>query len=195
MLFKRKHEFRPDRERSAGLLNKLYITKKQRLSLAKWLLMGLVLVVLSVLQDSVLSQVRLFGTTTDLVSAAIFLVCILLDPEKGCVFTLVSALCYEFSGSAPGAWAVALITVYGVLVSIFRHSLLNDGFGSTLLCTAGAILLYQVSVFCIGLFLGYTTASRLPGFLVTGLLSLAVMPLLYPIFSAISNIGGQTWRE
>ena len=42
-IFKKKHEFKPDKERS-GALNKLYITKKQRRNIAKWLLMALALV-------------------------------------------------------------------------------------------------------------------------------------------------------
>ncbi len=195
MFFKRKHEFKPDKERAAGVLSRLYLTKKQRLAILKWLLMALVLVALSVVQDSILSQVRIFGATTDLVSAAILLVCIMLDPETGSVFTLISAVCFEFSGSAPGAYAIALITVYGVILSIFRHSFLHAGFGSTFLCTALAVMAYQLSVFGIGLFLGNTTLSRLPVFCVTGLLSLAAMPLLYPAFSSISNIGGEQWRE
>jgi hypothetical protein len=195
MLFRRKNEFRPDRPYAASFLSRLYITKKQRLTIGKWLLMALVLVILSVVQDVILSRVTIFGAKTDLVSAAILMVCIMLDPEIGCVFTLVSSALYEFSGSAPGAYVIALITFLGLLLAIFRHSFLRAGFGAEILCTAAAVMLYQLSLFAIGYFLGHTTASRLPDFCVTGLLSLAVMPALYPIFSAISNIGGETWRE
>ena len=46
MLFKKKNEFRPDKTHS-GALSKLYITKKQRAALLKWLLMALVMVALS----------------------------------------------------------------------------------------------------------------------------------------------------
>lgn len=195
MLFRRKNEFKPDKPHTAGILSRLYITKKQRLTIAKWFLMGLVLVVLSVIQDVIMSQVTLFGATTDLVSAAILLVCIMIDPEIGCVFTLVSALFYEFSGSAPGAYVIALITLLGLVLSIFRHSFLRAGFGSVILCTGVAVMLYQLAVFGICCFLGHTTASHLPDFCMKGLLSLAVMPILYPIFSSISKIGGETWRE
>jgi hypothetical protein len=45
-MFGRKRDFKPDRTHS-GTLHKLYITKKQRLSLLKWFLFGLVLLVLS----------------------------------------------------------------------------------------------------------------------------------------------------
>ena len=71
MLFRRKNEFKPDRPHGSSILSRLYITKKQRLAIGKWLLMALVLVVLSAVQDSVMSRVQIFGTTTDLVSAAI----------------------------------------------------------------------------------------------------------------------------
>lgn len=195
MLFKRKHEFKPDRPYAGSFLSRLYITKKQRLAIGKWLLMALVLVVLSVVQDAVMSQVRIFGATTDLVSAAILMVCIMLDPEIGCVFTLVGACLYEFSGSAPGPYVIALLTFLGLLMAIFRHSFLRSGFGAVILCTGVAVMLYQLTLFGIGYFLGHTTLPRLPGFCMTGLLSLAVMPALYPIFSSISKIGGETWRE
>lgn len=195
MLFKRKNEFKPDRPYGSSILSRLYITKKQRLAIGKWLLMALALVMLSVVQDSIMSQARIFGTTTDLVSTAILMVCIMLDPETGCVFTLVSASLYEFSGSAPGAYVIALITGLGMLLAIFRHSFLRAGFGAVMLCTAVAVMAYQLILFAIGYFLGDTTFSRLPDFLVTGLLSLALMPALYPIFSAISKIGGETWIE
>lgn len=195
MLFRRKHEFKPDRPHGSGILSRLYITKKQRLAIGKWLLMALVLVLLSVVQDSIMSRVRIFGTTTDLVSTAIFMVCIMLDPEIGCVFALVSSCLYEFSGSAPGAYVIAMITGLGMLMAIFRHGFLRAGFGAVLLCTAVATLAYQLILFAICYFLGITTAAHLSQFLMKGLLSLAVMPALYPIFSAISKIGGETWTE
>ena len=195
MLFRRKNEFKPDRPHSSGILSRLYITKKQRLAIGKWLLIGLVLVLLSVVQDSIMSRVRILGTTTDLVSTAILMVCIMLDPEIGCVFTLVSACLYEFSGSAPGAYVIALIAGLGMLMSIFRHSFLRAGFGAVLLCTFVAVMGYQLTLFAIGYFLGNTTAGHLWDFLVKGLLSLAVMPALYPVISSISKIGGETWRE
>ncbi len=195
MLFRRKHEFKPDKPLSGRLLSRLYITKKQRLSILKWLLMGLVLVGLSVIQDVIMSRVSIYGTTTDLVPVAILLICILLDPEIGCVFTLVSALCYGFSGTAPGEHAIALLTVLGLLFSILRHSYLRAGFGANVLCVTGAVILYELAVFGIACFLGHTGISHLPQALVKGLLSLAAVPVVYPLVSAISKIGGEAWTE
>ena len=72
----KKNEFRPDKS-STTLLSHLLLTKKQQKTVLKWSFYGLLLVVLSVLQDSLLSQVRLFGATTEPVPCCIFLICIL----------------------------------------------------------------------------------------------------------------------
>ena len=50
-------------------------------------------------------------------------------------------------------------------------------------------------LYCVGLFLGFTTAARFPVFLITALLSIAVMPILYPAFQAVGKIGGESWKE
>ena len=76
MLFKRKRDFKPDRT-GKGLLNKLYLTPRQRLAILKWTLFGLCMLVLSLVQDVLLSQVRVLGATTELIPCAIFLICIL----------------------------------------------------------------------------------------------------------------------
>ena len=55
MLFKRKHEFKPDRTED-GTLKKLYLTPKQRKRLLKWCLVSMFLVLLSLVQDVVLSS-------------------------------------------------------------------------------------------------------------------------------------------
>jgi hypothetical protein len=45
------------------------------------------------------------------------------------------------------------------------------------------------------LFLEYTYFSRIGSFLMTWLLSLAAIPLLYPVLASIGKIGGETWKE
>ena len=189
-----KYEFKPDNV-GTGLLSKLYLTKKQRQALLKWLLYALVLVVLLVLQDVLLSKLEVFGATTDLVSTAILLICLLQGAEIGGVFTLISSVLFLFSGSAPGPYIVVFLTAYGVLTAIFRQAFLRKGFGSMALCTAGALLLYELSVFAMALFLEYTYFSRIGSFLMTWLLSLAAIPLLYPVLASIGKIGGETWKE
>lgn len=193
MFFKRKYEFRPDKNRS--WLRKLYLTKQQRLRVLKWLLMTVALVLLSIVQDVIMSRVRIFGATTDLVPYAILLVCVILDPEVGCVFALVSSMVYYFSGSAPGPYVIALLTLLGVMVSILRQSLLRYSFGSVYIGTAAAIVAYEICLFFVGLFLEHTTGQAFSHFLMTGVLGCIVLPLLYPAFTAICKIGGEAWKE
>lgn len=191
---KKKYEFKPD-PMGSGTLSKLYMTRKQRQSLLKWLLYSLVCLVVLVVQDVVLSDLDIFGATTDLVGCAILLICLLQGPENGGMFALFSSVFYLFSGSAPGAYSIVFLTVYGILAAIFRQAFLRKSFGSMVLCAAGALLLYELSVFAMGLFLGYTIGSRIGTFLITWLLTLIVMPILYPIVSSIGKIGGETWKE
>lgn len=190
----KKHQFRPDKPR-AGVLSKLYLTKKQRRSLLKWLLYGLVLLVLSILQDVILCRIRLFGATTELVPCGIFLICILEGTHTGSVFALAASLAYLFSGTAPGTYAMVFIVMLAVLVCIFRQAYLQKGFSAAMLCTAIAMLAYELAVFAIGLFLGLTVPDRIIGFCITAVLSLIAAPVLYPIVLSIGSLGGEAWKE
>lgn len=191
---KRKYEFRPDKPH-ADLLSKLYLTKKQRMSLLKWLLYALVLLVLSVLQDVILSRMDIFGATTDLVPCAILLICVLQGTETGCVFGLVAAAMYQFSGMAPGYHVIVLLPALGILAAMLRQSYLRKGFSSDVLCAGVAVLLYELILFVICLVFSQTAAVRIGRFLLTGVLSLLLIPVLYPIATAIDKVGGETWKE
>lgn len=190
----RKYDFKPDKPRT-GLIDRLYLTQKQRRQLLKWGLYGLLLLVLSVVQDVVLCRLRLFDATTELVPVGIFLICILEGLEQGCVFALVSACLYQFSGTAAGNYCIVFITGLAVLVTLLRQSYLQKGFSTAMLCTAVAMLFYELAVFAIGLFLGLTTLARLPGFVITAGLSLLAAPALYALAMAIGRIGGEVWKE
>ena len=190
----KKQDFQADKPH-AGILNKLYITYQQRLSILKWVLIGLVLLLLSLLQDVVLCRFRLFGAASDLVPCAIILICIMEGVENGCVFALVSSLIYQFSGSAPGMYAMVFITILAIIAAIFRQSYLQKGFGAAFFCTAGAFLFYELLIFLFGLFLTVTYPERIIGFLITWGLSLISIPLLYPIVLFIGSIGGSIWNE
>ena len=190
----KRYEFRPDKEHS-GIANKLILTRQQQKSLLKWLLYTLVLLALSVLQDVILCQVRLFGSTTDLVPCGIFLICLAEGMEGGSVFSLVAAACYLFSGSSAGYHSLVLLTGISVLISYFRQSYLRKGFAATMLCTGAGLLVYQLAVFAIALFLGQTNPSRLGAFSLTAGLTFIWAPLLYPVVGAISKIGGEAWKE
>ncbi|MBR2937172.1 MAG: hypothetical protein IKB80_01555 [Oscillospiraceae bacterium] len=190
----KKQDFRPDKP-TTSLLSHLILTKKQQKTLLKWVFYGLLLVALSVVQDVLLSQVRLLGATTELVPCAIFLICILEGTHTGSVFALISGLLYLFSGTAPGPYSMVAITFYSIFVCIFRQAYLQESFSSACLCTAMAMVAYVLTNFLFGLFLGLTPLSRIFGFLVTAVLTLLTVPVLYPVLKAIGAFGGYQWKE
>ena len=191
---RRKYEFRPDRTDS-GILSKLYVTRQQRLSLLKWVLYIVLLLLLSIIQDVILCRVRIFGTTTALVPCGIMLLCLLEGSHTGSIFVLIASAVYLFSGSAPGYYAVPMLTIVSLGLTMFRQGYLRKGFSATMLCMAVGLLVYELAVFTAGLLLGRTTLSRLGAFCITAILTFGAAPLLYPIAQAISKIGGQTWKE
>ena len=189
----KKNEFRPDKPRTS-LLSHLVLTPKQQRTLLKWSLYGALLLVISVVQDVILSQVRLFGATTELIPCAIFLIAVLEGAELGSVFSLVASLLYLFSGTAPGIYSMVAITFYSVGISIFRQAYLQERFSSALLCTGAAMLAYVITNFAFGLFLGLTVPARYYGFLITAGLSVLAVPILYPLLRVFGKIGGQIWK-
>lgn len=190
----RSYEFRPD-ALQASFLKTLHMTQLQRKILLKWLLFIAVWIVALTLQDVIMSQFSLFGATTDLVPCFILLTAVTIGSEQGSVFALIAALFYYFSGSAPGPYAVAYLTIYSIAGGLFRENFWRRGFASDVLCSAIAMLLYEISVFGSGVFSGLTGWYRFGVFLVTGLLSVLVMLPLYPLVSKIGAIGGETWKE
>ncbi|MBE6976766.1 MAG: hypothetical protein E7439_06205 [Ruminococcaceae bacterium] len=193
-MLRKKKEFKPDRTDS-GTLSKLYITKKQRLALLKWFLFGLCLLILSLVQDVVMSRVSIFGSTTDLVCGGIFLICLLISVDDCAVFGLIASVVYYFAGFSPGVHCILLLTGLGVMINIFRHSYLRKGLFSIVLCAGLALMLYELAIFFLALFLQQTGFQRLGISLLRGVLTMAVLPFLYPIFVSISKIGGETWKE
>ena len=189
----KKHEFRPDKPKFS-LLTYLVLAPSQRRSLLKWGLYTALLILLSVVQDVMLSQVRLFGATSELVPCAIFLICILEGTQNGSIFALISSLLYLFSGTAPGIYSMVAITFCAIGVCILRQAYLQERFSSAMLCVSLAMLCYVLVNFIFGLFLGLTIWSRFYGFLITAVLSLVVVPVLYPVCKAIDKIGGQVWK-
>lgn len=191
---KKERSFRPDKV-GTTVLHKLYISPSQRKTILKWTLYSLVLVLLSVIQDVMLSNVRILGATTELVPCGIFLICILEGAEAGAVFTLLASWIYLYTGTPAGPYCIVFITAFGLLVSVFRQAYLQRGFGSAILCVAVCMTIYELAVFGIGLFLGQTYGYRILAFLVTALGSVLAVPVLYPVFLRIQAIGGEIWRE
>ena len=190
----KKYEFRPDKPKFS-LLTYLVLSPTQQRKLLKWSLYAALLVALSVLQDVVLSQVRIFGATTELIPCAIFLICIMEGIDQGSIFALVASLLYLFSGTAPGVYSMVAITFCAVGVCILRQAFLQECFSSAMICTSLAMACYVLVNFIFGLFLGLTIWGRFYGFMITVVLSLLAVPVLYPLCKAIGKIGGQLWKD
>lgn len=191
---KHKYEFKPDKPHS-GIWNKLYLTPNQRLSILRWFLYGLVLLILSVVQDVFLCKVSIFGATSDLVPCAIILICVELGAERSCLFALIAAMLYKFSGTAPGYYVIGLIPVLGVMAAAVRQSVFRKTISSTMLCACIAVILYEMGIFAFGLVFQSTALFRVTRFLITAGLSLLTFPILYPITIAIEKIGEKTWKS
>lgn len=191
---KKRNEFKPDKPYSSWL-SRLVPTRLQRKSILMWVCCGLVMLMLSILQDVVFSRISIFGTTTDLVPCGIFLFCLLEGAEGGCIFSLTASSLYVFSGSAPGTYTIILITFTATLTALFRQAFLQKGWGTALLCTAFSMVIYELATFGMGHIMGLVSLSRLGSFLITaGISSLAAL-ILYPICLSIGSIGGHIWKE
>lgn len=191
---RRQKDFRPD-PIEVSWKNRLHLTKSQRRHLLKWVLYGLILLLLSLVQDAVMSRVSYRSATTDLVPCGILLICLLESPDAGAIFALIGSSLYVFSGSAQGYYCIVLLTFLGVLLNILRHTLLSRRFRSIFLCMIVGLMVYELAVFAFGLFLGETYFGRLSIFLTTGILSIAAVPVLYPIAFSVSKIGGKEWKD
>lgn len=190
----KKYEFKPDKA-GRSLLERLYLTPLQRRNVLKWVLYGLLLTVLSVLQDVIFCDLEILGASTDLVPCGIFLICILEGAQSGCVFALVASLLYLFTGTAPGPYAMVFITLIAILVTAFRQGYMRKGFPSAMICVGSAMVIYELALFAIGLFLKLTYFSRVFGFLTTVCLTAVFAPAIFFVGRAICSLGGETWKE
>jgi len=191
---RRAAEFKPDAKVST-LGKTLRMTQLQRLRLTKWVLYVLTVVLSLVVQDVVMSQVSIFGATTDLAVCAILLITVLEGTEVGSIFVLIASTLYFFSGSAPGAYCIALMTFLGIGATLFRQMYWHRSRGSILLCAAIAVTGYELGLFVIGLMNELTLFSRIGIFGLTALLSCLALIPLYSLVYKIGLIGGNTWKE
>lgn len=190
----RDYEFRPDPVGS-GNFEKLLLSSRQRFGLLRWTLFGLLCVLALLVQDVMVYRLDIFGAGTDLAPCIIIMITALQGAEAGSIFSLAAAVLYYFSGSAQGPYVVPLITVIAILAAIFRQACLRKGFFSILLSTALGMVCYELGLFGIGLFLNHTVSRWTVAAVLTALLSLAAVPVGYPIARAIGKIGGETWKE
>jgi len=190
----RRSEFKPD-ARSSTFFKTLHLTQQQRLRLLKWSLYVLTILLALVVQDVVMSQIRVLGATTDLAVCVILLITITEGTEVGSLFILIASTLYYFSGTAPGAYSIGLLTFLGVAADLFRQMYWNRSRGAIVLCAGIAQMGYELGLYAIGLFLGLTRWDRVGVFALSGLINIIVMIPLYPLIYKIGLIGGNTWKE
>lgn len=191
---KRTVEFKPD-PKAATWAKTFHLTIQQRLQLAKWALYVLTIVLCLVVQDVIMSRVRLFGATTDLAVCAILLITVIEGTDTGSLFVLIASTLYYFSGSAPGSYVIALLSFLGVAAVLLRQMYWHRSKGSIVLCTGIALMLYEIGLFVVGIAIGLTLPSRLIYFILTGVYSCLALIPLYSIVYKIGLIGGNTWKE
>lgn len=190
----RANEFKPDANPSTWLKTQR-LTRQQQLRLTKWSLYVLIIVMSLVIQDVVMSQLRLFGATTDLPVAAILLITMVEGTDVGSLFVLIASTLYYFSGTAPGAYCIVLLTGFGVAATMLRQMYWHRSRGSLTLCAALALTCYELGLFVVGLGYGLTYFGRLHSFLFTSLYSCLVMIPMYTLVEKTGLIGGNTWKE
>lgn len=191
---KKRNEFKPDPTTSTWLKTQK-LTRLQRLRLVKWLLYALIIVMSLVIQDVIMSQIRLFGATTDLAVGAILLITVIEGTDVGSLFVLIASMLYWFSGSAPTPVCIALLTAFGIGATMFRQMFWHRSRGTLTLCACLALTAYELGLFVTGIMQGLTYFGRLPSFLLTSAYTCLVMIPLYTLVNKTGLIGGNTWKE
>ena len=194
LYLRRNTEFKPDSLENS-FLTKIYMTRLQRLHLLKWFSLIMLCIGLLVTQDVIMSRVTIFGTTTDLVPCVLLLITVMEGISVGSVFILISSVLYQFSGFAPGPFCIGLLTVLGILATLFRQAYWHRNRNSIILCAGLSLMLYEIGVYGVGAAMNLTNWYRFPVFLITGVLSWIIMIPLYPLIDRIGQIGGNTWKD
>ena len=187
-------DFKPDVQK-ATWVKTTRLTKLQQLRLLRWTLYVLTVVGCLVVQDVLMSQFSIFGATTDLPACGILLITVMEGTEIGSIFVLISSFLYYFSGNAPSAWCIALMTFFGIGATLFRQMYWHRSKGSIILCSAIAVTGYELGLFVVGLSSELTHWGRLPSFALTAVYSSLMLIPLYSLIYKIGLIGGNTWKE
>ena len=187
-------DFKPDVQ-TATWSKTLRLTKLQQLRLTKWVLYALSVILSVVFQDVIMSKFSFFGATTDLPACTILLITVIEGTEVGSLFALIASTLYYFSGNAPFAAVIALMTILGTAATLFRQMYWHRSKGSILLCAALALTGYELGLFAVGLSSMLTHWGRFPSFVLTAIYSCLVQIPLYSLIYKIGLIGGNTWKE
>ena len=187
-------DFKPDVQKGTWIKT-AKLTKLQQLRLARWALYVLTVIACLVLQDVLMSQFSIFGATTDLPACAILLITVMEGTEIGSIFVLIASTLYYFSGNAPTAWCIGLMTFFGIGATLFRQMFWHRSKGSIILCSSIAITLYEIGLFAVGIGSVLTHWGRLPAFALTAVFSCLALIPLYSLIYKIGLIGGNIWKE
>ena len=191
---KKRNEFRPDPTTSTWLKTRR-LTRLQKLRLLKWVLYALIVILCLVIQDVIMSQLRLFGATTDLAVGAILLITVIEGTDVGSLFVFIASILYWFSGSSPTPVSIILLTALGIGATMFRQMFWHRSRGTLTLCACLALTAYELGLFVTGIMQGLTYFGRLPSFLLTSAYTCLVMIPLYTLVNKTGLIGGNTWKE
>ena len=187
-------DFKPDVQ-TATWSKTLRLTRLQQLRLTKWLLYALTVIMSVVIQDVVMSKFSFFGATADLPACTVLLITVIEGTEVGSFFALVASTLYYFSGNAPFAAVIGLMTILGMGATLFRQMYWHRSKGSILLCAALALIAYELGLFAVGVSSTLTHWGRFPSFVLTAVYSCLVQIPLYSLIYKIGLIGGNTWKE
>ncbi len=187
-------EFRPDVQRGHWLKT-LRLTQQQRLRLLKWGAYILTMLLALVTQDVLMSRLNFMGATTDLAVCVILLITVAEGTEVGSLFVLIASTVYFYTGSAPGAYCIGLMSFFGIGATMTRQMYWRRDRSAMVLCAGAAQMAYSLGLFAAGIFQGLTRWDRLGIFLLSGALNVLVMIPLYPLICKIGTIGGTTWKE
>ena len=187
-------DFKPDVQK-ATWVKTVRLTRLQQLRLTRWMLYVLTVVACQVLQDVIMSQFSIFGATTDLPACAILLITVIEGTEIGSIFVIIASTLYYFSGNAPTAWCIGLMTFFGIGATLFRQMFWHRSKGSIVLCSAIALTAYELGLFVVGVGSELTHWGRLPSFALTALYSCLVLIPLDSLIFKIGLIGGNVWKE
>ena len=190
----RQTEFRPDPAPSTWLKTQK-LTRQQRLRLFKWLMYALIVIMSLVIQDVIMSQLRLFGATTDLAVGAILLITVIEGTDVGSLFVFIASILYWFSGSSPTPVSIILLTALGIGATMFRQMFWHRSRGTLTLCACLALTLYELGLFVTGLSQGLTYWGRFHSYLLTSVYTSLIMIPLYSLVYKTGLIGGNTWKE
>ena len=187
-------DFKPDVQKAAWVKT-ARLTRLQQLRLVRWVLYVLTVMACLVLQDVLMSQFSIFGATTDLPACGILLITVLEGTEIGSIFVLIASTLYYFSGNAPSAFCIGLMTAFGIGATLFHQMFWHRSKGSIILCSAIALTAYELGLFVVGIGSELTHWGRLPSFVLTAVFSCLVLIPLYSLIHKIGLIGGNTWKE